>query len=107
MPSNENYVRDYKQEGKTAKKRGETGVGSSSSDAKRHRARRAYIKKHGALSSDIHIDHKNPIKSGGSNALSNLTTKVARDNTSHGGEIGDKAGKANGARKGHKSRKAK
>jgi hypothetical protein len=40
-------VRDLKQERITAIRRGETGVGSKSKDATRHRARRAYEKKHG------------------------------------------------------------
>jgi hypothetical protein len=105
MPSNANYVRDHDQERKTAIKRGETSVGSKSSDATRHRARRAYMKRNGALNSNTHVDHKNPLKSGGSNELSNLTTKTASSNTSHGGKIGNRAGKKAGALKGHKSRK--
>jgi len=71
MPSSKNYVRDYKQEAGTAKKRGEQGVGSTSGSAQRHRARRKMIKAgHSVAGKDV--DHKNPIKSGGSNATSNL-----------------------------------
>ncbi len=47
MPSSNNYNRDYKTERKTAKKRGETGVGSKSGDATRHRARRLLEKELG------------------------------------------------------------
>lgn len=105
MPSSPNYKRDLAQERRTAIKRGETGVGSNSSDAKRHRARRAMEKKLGRkLRPDEHVDHKKPISKGGSNDTSNLAIRPASDNTSHGGKIGNKAGKAAGARKGHKSR---
>ena len=107
MPSNENYVRDLKQENKTAKARGETGVGSDSNDARRHRARRAYIKKNGALSSKTDLDHKKPMNKGGTDALSNLKPVSQKENRSKGGKSGNKAGKAAGARKGHASRRAK
>lgn len=40
MPSSKNYKRDYKQEYKTAKKRGEVGTGSNGDNASRKRARR-------------------------------------------------------------------
>ena len=39
--------RDYEQERKTAIKRGETGIGSKSGDAQRHRARRIVEKRVG------------------------------------------------------------
>ena len=92
---------------KTAKSRGETGVGSKSDDATRHRARRKYEKIHGALSSDTHVNHNKRLRDGGSNDTSNLSTKNALKNASDGGKVGSKAGKAAGARKGHKSRKKK
>jgi 5-methylcytosine-specific restriction endonuclease McrA len=38
----------------------------------RMRARRAYEKKHGDLPSSVHVDHKTPLKKGGSNSSSNL-----------------------------------
>ncbi len=57
MPSSPNYVRDYKQERRTAKKRGETGVGSKSGDATRHRDRRAYEKKNGKIPKDKELHH--------------------------------------------------
>lgn len=106
MPSSKNYKRDYKQERKTAKKRGETGVGSKSSDAKAHRARRKLEKEGKVKKGDgKDVDHKKPQKSGGSNKRSNLRVKSKSSNRSHGGKIGNKAGKAAGARKGHASRR--
>ena len=102
MPSSPNYVRDYKQERKTAKKRGETGVGSKSKDATRHRARLKKEKQLGRkLSTDEHVDHKN----GMSNSTSNLRVRSAKANTSAGGKKGNKEGKANGALKANKSKK--
>lgn len=103
MPSSPNYKRDYKQERKTAKKRGETGVGSKSKDATRHRARRALEKKLGKkLSPNQHVDHKKSLKSGGSNSTSNLRVRSAKSNCSAGGKSGNRAGKAAGGRKGKK-----
>lgn len=108
MPSSPNYKRDYKQERKTAIKRGETGVGAESGDNKRHKARRKVEKRLGRkLRSDEHVDHKRPLKSGGSNNPKNLRVRDASSNQSAGGKSGDRKGKANGARKGHKSRKTK
>ena len=40
MPSSAGYKRNYKQEYKTAKKRGEVGTGSNGDNASRKRARR-------------------------------------------------------------------
>ena len=100
MPSSKNYKRNYSQERATAKKRGETGVGSSSGDAVRHRARRAKAKALGRkLGSSEHVDHKRPLKSGGSNSAKNTRVRKASSNMSHGGKIGNKAGKAAGGRK--------
>jgi hypothetical protein len=97
-------VRDLKQERKTAIARGETGVGSKSKDATRHRARRAYEKKHGDLPSNVDVDHKRTLNSGGSNSVSNLRARSQKSNRAEGGKSGNKAGKAAGARKANKSR---
>lgn len=100
MPSSPNYKRDYKQERRTAIKRGETGVGSKSKDATRHRARRKVEKKLGRkLSPNEHVDHKKSLKSGGGNGTANLRVRDAKSNTSAGGKAGNRAGKAAGARK--------
>ncbi len=105
MPSSPNYKRDYEQERKTAKARGETGIGSKSKDAVRHRARRKVEKRIGRkLGPNEHVDHKKPLKDGGSNHSSNLVVKPASKNCSDGGKSGSSKGKAAGARKGHKSR---
>lgn len=93
--------RDFKQERKTAKARGETGVGSKSGDATRHRARRKLEKEGKVTKNDgKHVDHKKTIKNGGSNARSNLRVRNPKSNSSAGGKIGNKAGKAAGGRKG-------
>lgn len=77
MPSSKNYVRDYSQEYKTAKKRGEVGTGSESGSAKRHRLRRKMLKL-GLVKSGQDVDHKRAISKGGSN-----TVKNARATTPH------------------------
>ncbi|UIW10544.1 HNH endonuclease [Aeromonas phage BUCT695] len=108
MPSSPGYVRNYKQERLTAIQRGETGVGSSSKDAIRHRARRLVEKKLGhKLPSTKHVDHIRPLKSSKSNpnTTGNLRVRDAHSNTSAGGKMGSSKGKAAGARKGHKSRR--
>lgn len=99
MPSSPNYKRDYKQERKTAIARGETANGSKSSDARRHRARRALEKKLGHdIPSHMDVDHKKPLKSGGSNSISNLRVRSRKENRSDGGKSGDRKGKARGGR---------
>lgn len=89
--------RDYARERELAKRRGETGVGSKSGDATRHRARRKYENANGDLPTDTHVDHKRPIKKGGSNSAANLTARKAKANQSEGGKIGNR--KAKGIRK--------
>ncbi len=69
MPSSPNYVRDYKQEARTAKARGEIG-GSNTPNAKRKRARRAALKM-GMVKKGQDLDHKKPLSKGGSNTPSN------------------------------------
>lgn len=85
MPSSPNYVRDYKQEYKTQKARGENGTGHNSADAIRHRARRLAIKK-GMISphSKMDIDHIKPLSKGGSGTdLSNLRPRDPSKNRSY------------------------
>ena len=95
--------RNYPQERRTANARGETGVGSKSGDATRHRARRKLIKATGKkLSTKQHVDHKKPIKQGGSNGTGNLRVRTASSNYRAGGKIGNKSGKASGGRKSRK-----
>ena len=65
MPSSKNYVRDLKQEYKTAKARGEDGTGHDSKNAERHRARREALKL-GMVKPGQDLDHKTPLSKGGS-----------------------------------------
>lgn len=71
MPSSPGYKRNYKQEARTAKRRGEVSTGSNSDNAKRHRARRLMLKK-GMVKPGQDVGHKKPLQRGGSNDISNL-----------------------------------
>lgn len=64
MPSTPGYKRNYQQEEKTAKARGETGVGHMSEDAIHHRARRVLVKK-GAVKAGQDVGHIKPLSKGG------------------------------------------
>lgn len=70
MPSSPGYKRDYDQEYKTAKGRGEVGTGHDSGSAKRHRLRREMLKR-GMVRKGQDVDHKVPISKGGSNTVKN------------------------------------
>ena len=97
MPSAANYVRDYNQEQKTARARGET-----KDRAKRNAARAKQVKAGRASKGDgKDVDHKKGIKGG--NGSKNLRTISPKANRSAGGKKGNKAGKAMGARKGRQS----
>ena len=77
--------RDYAQERKTAIARGETGAGSKSGDATRHRARRVVEKRLGKSAvKGKDVDHKRTLKSGGSNEASNLRVRSISENRSDG-----------------------
>ena len=87
--------RDYAQERKTAIARGETGAGSKSGDATRHRARRVVENKLGKIAvKGNDVDHKRTLKSGGSNEASNLRVRSISENRSDGGKSGSRAGKS-------------
>lgn len=78
MPSSKNYKRDYEQEAKTAKARGE-----NSDDAARHRLRREAVKKGVVKTGDgKDLDHKEPLSKGGSNSLSNARATSPGENRS-------------------------
>lgn len=82
MPSSPGYKRDYKQETKTAKARGETG-GSDSDNAKRLKLRREMIAKGKVHRNDgKDVDHKVPLSKGGANALSNARVRSPGTNRS-------------------------
>lgn len=90
--------RDYKRERQLAIRRGETGVGSKSGDAQRHRARRKVEKKLGRkLAADEVVDHIKRVKDGGGNGASNLRVRSLSSNAADGGRVGNR--KAKGVRK--------
>lgn len=83
MPSSPGYVRNYKQEARTARTRGEIG-GSDTPNAKRKRARRLATKKGLVKPHDgKDLDHKKPLSKGGSNAPSNLRVTDRSKNRSY------------------------
>ena len=87
MPSSKGYKRNYKQERVTAKSRGETGIGSKSGDATRHRARREVINKLGkAAVRGKDVDHKKHLSSGGTNSIKNLRVRSVSANRSDNGQ---------------------
>lgn len=91
-------VRDYKRERELAKRRGETGVGSESGDATRHRARRLKEKELGRkLKETEEVGHKKALKDGGSNTKGNLQVEGRSSNRSKGGKAGSR--KAKGTKK--------
>lgn len=91
-------ARDYKRERQLAIRRGETGVGSKSGDAQRHRARRKVQKRLGRkLDPNEVVDHIKRVKDGGGNADSNLRVRSLKSNAADGGRVGNR--KAKGVRK--------
>lgn len=76
MPSSKNYVRDYKQEYKTACARGE-----DKDKAKRGQARRLMLKL-GMVKKGQDVDHKKPLSKGGSNRRGNLRAVSKNQNRS-------------------------
>jgi hypothetical protein len=85
-------ARNYKQEGKTARARGDT-----KRRAIRNKCRRAAIKKGTAKKGDgKDMGHARP------NAKGACKVQSRKSNRSHGGRIGSKSGKAAGGRKSKK-----
>lgn len=90
--------RDYDRERELAIRRGETGKGSKSGDATRHRARRKVQKRLGRkLKANEVVDHIKRLKDGGSNDDSNLRVRGLSDNAADGGRVG--SSKQKGIRK--------
>ena len=85
------YKREYKWQGTEEQKKNR---------AARNKARRAAIKAGKAKKGDgKDVGHKKSLKSGGSKSVSNTKIQSRSANRSHGGKIGNKAGKAKGGRK--------
>lgn len=82
MPSSPNYVRDYAQEYKTSKARGEIGTGHNSKNAERHRLRRKALKA-GMVKPGQDLDHIKPLSKGGSNTLANARATTPHANRSY------------------------
>lgn len=80
MPSSPGYVRDIKQEEKTAKARGEVG-GPNSENAKRQRDRRKALKL-GMIKPAQDLDHKVPLSKGGGDSPSNFRGETPHQNRS-------------------------
>lgn len=78
MPSK---IRDYKREYALQKKRGESGTGSDSGNAERHRLRRQALKT-GKVKPGQDLDHIKPLSKGGSNTLKNARAATPHDNRS-------------------------
>ena len=78
MPSSPGYKRNYKEEWKDAKARGE-----GDDNAQRHRARYEMEKSGKVHKNDgVDIGHKKAIKRGGTNAPSNLKVQSVSENRS-------------------------
>lgn len=83
MPSSPDYIRDYKQETRTAKARGETG-GHNSPHSKRLRLRRAAVKAGMVKPHDgKDVDHVKALSKGGTNSLKNARVRTEHDNRSY------------------------
>ena len=81
MPSSKKYDRDYEKEYASQKKRGESGTGSTSGSAKRHKLRRLLLKQK-RVSAGQDVDHITPLSKGGSNTPGNARAMSPRKNKS-------------------------
>lgn len=79
MPSSPGYKRNYKQEYKTAKARGEVGTGHNSGSAERHRLRRKMLKL-GLVKAGQDVDHVRALSKGGSNSVKNARARSPHAN---------------------------
>lgn len=83
MPSSPGYKRNYDQEYKTAKSRGEIGTGSNSDNAKRHKLRRKMVKDGKVHTGDgKDVDHTTPLSKGGANTEANARVRTPGQNRS-------------------------
>ena len=82
MPSSPNYKRDYVQEDRTAKARGEEGVGHDSGNAERGRLRRQALKR-GMVKKGEDLAHKVALSGKGPNTLANARAETPHDNRSY------------------------
>jgi len=81
MPSSKNYKRDYKQEMSTATKRGEDTDRASRNKARRHATKAGKTSKGDGRD----VDHKVPLRSGGSVSDANTRVRSRSANRSDNG----------------------
>jgi 5-methylcytosine-specific restriction endonuclease McrA len=81
MPSSDKYQRDYSREYDTQKQRGESGTGSASGNAKRHKLRRLALKQK-RVSKGQDVDHVTPLSKGGANTMGNARSTTPSKNRS-------------------------
>jgi 5-methylcytosine-specific restriction endonuclease McrA len=81
MPSSKNYQRNYAEEYKTAKARGEVGTGHNSENAIRHRDRRKALEL-GLVKPKDDLDHKVPLSKGGKSDPANWRDETPHQNRS-------------------------
>ena len=81
MPSQPGYKRNYKQEMKTATSRGEDKHRAMRNAARAEAIRAGKVKK----GDGKEIDHKKPLRSGGTNTPSNLRVRSASANKADNG----------------------
>ena len=82
MPSSPDYVRDYRQEARTSKARGEIG-GHNSPHSERLRLRRKAVKAGMVKPHDgKDVDHTKALSKGGANTLKNARVRTEHDNRS-------------------------
>lgn len=74
-------TRDYDREYELQKKRGDSGSGSDSGNAKRHRLRRKALKA-GMVKPGQDVDHKQALGMGGANTLKNARAATPSANRS-------------------------
>lgn len=79
MPSSAGYVRNYAQEYRTAKARGEVGTGHNSGSAERHRLRRKMLKL-GLVKAGQDVDHVRALSKGGPNSVKNARARSPHAN---------------------------
>lgn len=81
MPSSDKYQRDYAKEYASQKKRGESGTGSASGNAKRKKLRRLLLKAK-LVGKGQDVDHITPLSKGGSNTPANARSVSPSKNRS-------------------------
>jgi hypothetical protein len=77
MPFQKNGKRDYKREATWEKTK---ATYRAADRVKRVQARREMEKTSGNMPSSMHVDHKRPLKAGGSNSKTNLRWTTAKAN---------------------------